>query len=658
MLPVRCVVLFKHGVGFFQRMGNIDGDQVIELSFKADQMNDVLKSLTALDYGGGTFAALSYDSEEPLEKRLSNLNMHIPEKGAISAFLDQLKGVRISLPRGEGRIEGMVMGIEEVHRAKDRIMIKDTHLAILSDEGKLIRVPLLEVGDVQFLDESIRQDLRTLMDIFSTGLRKDQKRVLIHAKGEGKREVSLSYVVEAPVWKTSYRMILPEEEGQEALLQGWALVDNTTEDDWNGVTLRLVSGLPISFIHDLYTPRYRKRPVIGVETGGVVAPPLVEKGKLQLHQEVGKAEIEEASIDDLTGSSDLDVDLAVDEPEVARAPAPQRIASTSVQLHTRTEETGDLFTYEITQPVDIARSRSALVPILQENVETEPVALYNRDIREKNPMTALRIRNTTGLTLEGGPVTIFHGNNYAGEAMMETMRKEEVRFVPYSVELGVTVRHKAHTVKEAYSRAMKSGNHIVKIYRELFVTDYEFASNLDHPITVYLDHSFQYDILEGTPEPAEVTDDFWRFKIDLPPQKTTEFTVKEVCERYEGVRIQNIIRADIHQMVSDKLIPEEVKQDLEQIADKMLEINEIKHNLSKKGEQQEEIEKDQSRLRENLKALGDSTEESKLRQQYVTSLTKQEKILEQLRRDIEDGNQSFQKALKDRDSMIDKLELG
>ena len=653
MLPIRRVVLFKHGVGLFQRQGTVDGDQVIELGFKADQMNDVLKSLTVLDYGGGTFAALSYDSEEPLERRLSDLNMHIPEKGAISDFLDQLKGVRISLSRGTERIEGTVMGIEEVQRTKDRFIIKDAHLALLSHEGKLTRVPLLEVEDVQFLDENIRRDLRTLMDVFSAGLRKDQKRVLIQARGEGKRKVSLSYVVEAPVWKTSYRMILPEEEGKEVLLQGWAMVDNTTEDDWKGVTLSLMSGLPISFIHDLYTPRYRERPVIEVDTGAVTAPPLVEKAKAEPRKRAAGEVEPDGSLDDILGA----LEMEGIEPEVAGVPPMERVARSSMQLHTRTEETGNLFAYEITQPVDIERSRSALVPILQTNVEAEPVAFYNRHILEKNPMTALRMKNTSGLTLEGGPVTIFQGNSYAGEAMMETMRKEEVRFIPYSVELGVTVSDKRHTVKEAYTRAKKTKVFIYKFYRRLTITEYELASDLDHPTTVYLDHPFLYNALEGTPEPDEITDKFWRFKVELPPKETTEFTIKEVSEAHESVDIPRMVRADIHQMVSDKLISEKVKKDLEKIAIKVEKIKEMGQNLKAKDKQREEIEKDQSRLRENLKALGESTEESKLRQKYVTSMTAQEETLEQLRKDIEEGRRVLQKAQKDCNTMIDKLEL-
>ena len=146
-MPIKRVVLFKHGVGYFQRSGTVEGDQQIELSFKAQQMNDVLKSLTALDYGGGTFAALSYDGEEPLERRLAELTMSIPEKGAISAFLDQLKGARISIRRGQDKVEGAVIGIEEIERVEHEAVVKDAHLALLAEEGKVVRIPLLEVTE-------------------------------------------------------------------------------------------------------------------------------------------------------------------------------------------------------------------------------------------------------------------------------------------------------------------------------------------------------------------------------------------------------------------------------------------------------------------------------------------------------------------------------
>lgn len=649
MLPIKRVVLFKHGVGFFQRSGTVDGDQLIELGFKADQMNDVLKSLTTLDYGGGNFAALSYDSEEPLERRLGELNMRIPEKGAISAFLDQIKGARVSLPRAEGELEGAVMGIEEVERIVDGEKVKDTHLAVLAEDHRMVRVPLLEVETLRFMDENIRRDLETLLDILFSGLRKDRKSLTIQTKGAGTREVALNYVVEAPVWKTSYRIMLTGEAKGKPLLQGWALVDNTTEDDWQGVSLSLVSGLPISFIHDLYTPRYRRRPIVEVEEEAAVAPPIVENAMLM--------EAEAAYDEEMDDIGAARMKMAKRAPMPAAAPPMGEAARSSVEVQTRTQEVGDLFAYEIIQPVDIARSRSALVPIVQTEVDVERVALYNAEIREKNPMTAFRLKNSTDLTLEGGPVTVFEGESYVGEAMLDTMRKDEERITPYSVELGIQVKHEQHYQRESYTRARKSGSYIYKYYRQLVVTEYVFASRLDRKVTVYLDHPFQYNVREDTPEPAEITESFWRFKLDAAAKKNTEFAVKEVSEEYESVEIPSIARTSILQMVKEKLISKKTQGELEKIADKVQGIRRIEEEIAKKEREEAKIDHGQKRLRDNLKALGGSTEENKLRQKYVASLSREEERIEQLRGEAAELRDRLEREREELDEMVDTLQL-
>ena len=658
MLPIKRVVLFKHGVGYFQRSGEVEGDQLIELGFKASQMNDVLKSLTALDYGGGNFAALSYDSEEPLERRLAELNMSIPEKGAISAFLDRLKGARVALPRGEKQLEGVVVGIEEVQHTENQTVVKDSHLAILAEGGRLVRVPLLEVEELKLQDETVQRDLQSLLDIFFSGLRKDRKRLSIQARGSGQRKILLSYVIEAPVWKTSYRIVLPADEKEKPLLQGWALVDNTTEDDWKEVSLSLVAGLPISFIHDLYTPRYRQRPVVRVEEEAAVAPPVVEAGMMM--DEMVCAEPEEEFEDDYEMRREAPMRAKrMMAPGAPPAPAPSmaQAARESVQVHTRTQEVGDLFAYEITQPVDIGRSRSALVPILQTETDMERVALYNPEIRDKNPMTAFRIKNSTGLTLEGGPVTVFEGDNYVGEAMLDTMRQEEERLTPYSVELGITVKHEESYVRENYTRVVKSGTYIYKYYRQLRKTTYEFNSRLDRKVDAYLDHRFNYNVREDTPEPVEITDNFWRFKIGLDPKKTTKFTVSEVSEQAESIEITGIVRKAIHQMVSEKLISEKIKKELEKIADKAEEIEDIEMEISKKEQAEQKIEKGQKRLRENLKALGNTSEEAKLRQKYVSSLGKEEERIEKLRAEVAALKEKLERERDVLDDMVEKLDL-
>jgi len=657
MLPITRVVLFKHGVAYFERKGPVEGNQLLELDFKASQMNDVLKSLTALDYGGGSFSALAYDSEEPLERRLEELNIRVPERGAIAAFLDLLKGARVSLPRGSETLEGAVVGIEEVSQQKGGLVIREPHLAVLAESGTLVRVPLLEVDELRFVDESVQRDLKALLDILFSGLRKDRKRLSIQTLGDGQRQVSLSYVVEAPVWKTSYRIILPDKPGDGSLLQGWALVDNTTEDDWDGVGLSLVAGLPISFVHDLYTPRYRQRPVVRVEEEAAVAPPVVEAGEVMEPEECYdemEMDLEEARAEAPVMRAKA---MRMAAPMAPPAPSMAEATRSSVQVQTRTQEVGDLFAYEITNPVDVPRGRSALVPILQAEADIERVALYNPEIRDKNPMTAFRIKNNTELTLEGGPLTVFEGDAYVGEAMLDTMRRDEERITPYSVELGITAKHDQHWRREDYRRASKSGTYIYKHYRQLLITEYELNSRLDREVKVYLDHRFNYDVREDTDEPVEVTDHFWRFKLDAAPGQTTKFKVTEVSEQHESVDIESIAHHEIANLVDDELISGAVKKALEKIAEKVAGIQKLDEKTARLENKLEKIEQGQGRVRKNLKALGSSSEEAKLRQKYVTALSREEEKIEALRTEIAELQERVEREREDLEEMIEELEF-
>jgi len=656
MPPINRVVLFKHGVGYFQRSGTVKNDELIELGFKASQMNDVLKSLTTLDYGGGTFGAISYDSEEPLKRRFLEINMSIPENAAISAFLDNVKGARISLPKGDKSIEGSVMGIEEVERMQDGAVIKDLHLAILTEKGTVVRAPLLEIEAFTFLDESIRRDLGTLLDIHFSSLRKDLKKLSIQTQGDGERELSISYVIEAPVWKTSYRIMLPEDKKTQPLIQGWALVDNTTEDDWEGVQLSLVAGLPISFIHDLYTPRYRQRPVVKVEEEAAVAPPIVQDAMM-----VGSAPPPE--MESLEEMPPMPMKASDYSAKRMSPPAPMSqmdmaaAAMESTQIHTRTQEVGDLFAYEITRPVDIGRSRSALVPILQSEGEMERVAHYNEEIRQENPMTAFRFENTTGLTLEGGPVTVFEGDNYVGEAMLNTMRKGEKSITPYSVELGVKVTKTVDYKRESYTHATRSSQHIYKHYSSVMTTTYSFSSHLDKKVDLYLDHPFTYELSEQSDEPVEITEDFWRFRVALEQDKTTKYEVAEVTEEYESIEIPTIARKEILNLADADLISSEVKAELDKIAVKAEAIHKINEDLRKKDEEEKKIENSHVRLRENLKALGETSGEAKLRQKYVSTLTRDEERIEAITLEIAGLKENLHKEKAALRIMIDALRL-
>jgi hypothetical protein len=647
MLPITRVVLFQHGVGYFERSGFVEENQVIELLFKVDQMNDLLKSLTTIDFDEGTFTVLNYQSEDPVEKLLDDISIDIPEKSAISSFLGQLKGTEILIPRSTEEVRGVIVGIEQVERKDRDGIVHEPHLAVLSEQNRLLRIPLLEVNEISFLDETIIRDLNKLLRIYNSNLHKNRKKLTIHATGKGKRRVNISYVIEVPVWKTSYRMVLPDSDGEKPFLQGWALVDNTTEDDWNHVSLSLVSGLPVSFIHDLYTPRYRKRPTVEVDLDAGVAMPTVERRREIL-------DLGEINHDAIAGSQEFDMAISDDESlDMSLAPmtadadeySPLRADKIrkSIQVQTEGREVGEFFSYDVSQPVEISRGSSALVPILQTEAESERVLIYNPQNREKNPMTAVCFKNSTGLTLEKGPVTVIESGCYAGEAMLDYMRKNDQRIIPYAIELGVTVRKETSAKKKDYHRISKEGNLICKHYNSHLITEYTFDSQLDHNVVTYLDHPFRYNSYMQGSEPEETTENHWRYKIELPANSPKVFEVIEVAELYQSIEVLEIAKKEILQLQDNELISVKVSKDLEKMADRVADFKKIHRELNSKRVKLKKLGDGQKRLRENIKVLGNSSEEAELRRKYVMKLSAQEDQIELLLAEVKKWGRSCRK---------------
>ena len=273
MLPIRKVILYKHGVGYFEHQGTIQNDAVIELAFKQSEMNDVLKSLTVLDLSGGIIQSISYESTQPLTRQLSEIALTIPDDQALTGLLTQIKGAKVAVEIGGRQLEGTVAGIEKVMDEEDDIITPMHFLTLLIGGDSLQAVDLRQVKKISLLDDSLKHDLQHLLELLIATKKKDQKHLTIYTQGKGERTLFASYVLEAPIWKTSYRILLDDDK---SLIQGWALIDNTQDVDWNHVDLTLVAGLPVSFVHDLYSPRYQKRPVVEVPQGTAYAPPLIE----------------------------------------------------------------------------------------------------------------------------------------------------------------------------------------------------------------------------------------------------------------------------------------------------------------------------------------------------------------------------------------------
>ncbi len=660
MLPIKKIVLYKHGVGYFERQDRVSGDATIDLHFKASEMNDVLKSLTVLDLGDGLISSISYESTKPLEKQLEEIAIRLPDENSLTGLLSQIKGAQVEVLAGSDAVTGVVTGIETVtRRLEGHETAWTNYLNLLVDGRAMQSFNLMELKTITFLDASLRKDLQHLLDTLISAKKKDLKRLTIFARGPGERELVASYIVETPVWKTSYRVLLadPGQKQAETLIQGWALVDNTQDEDWEDVSLTLVAGLPISFVHDLYSPRYKRRPVVQVQEEEAYAPPVLEQALDEF-----AAEEEEVSF----GSSAVMQAVAgfadAPPPQAMAAPAPRRSRAAartrSVEVQTRTVEVGDLFKYEIENAVTVKRNQSALVPILQRPFSGTRVAVYNPDVRDKNPMSAVLFDNSTGMTLEGGPLTVLEGETYVGEAMLETMKPGEERLVPYSVELGCTVSvdHESSQQEVHLVRILRGTLHLHRF--RIAETIYVIRSKLERPLDLFLEHRFRdgYKLVE-TDKPVEKTESFYRFRTAAPAGKTTRFVVREKGDVHESYHVQNVSREQASFWLDQRYIDAATKEAL----DRLMELNEkvatLDHWMHERHEEIEQIFANQERLRENLGALGQSRDEQGLRERYVAALSEEEDKLADMREQIQQWKDEKGELQQQIDKMVRELKV-
>jgi hypothetical protein len=633
-LPIRRVVLYKHGVGHFEREGAVDGDATLALTFKQAEVSDVLKSLTVLDLDGGHVASVSYDSTKPLEQLLQEVALSIPDQGSLVGLLPQIKGARVALHTGvHDPVEGCVLGVDSTERQTGDGVVHVVLLSVMTDTGDVRQFDLHQLASLQILDTALRRDLDYYLRTQLSAKKKDSRTFTFFAQGAGNRMIRLSYTLEAPVWKATYRILLGEE-GKPPTIQGWAVVDNTQDEDWEDVQLSLIAGLPVAFVHDLYTPRYIRRPVVEVKETTGVLPPEVEEGVQQVL--MGKFAIPVAGAAAARES-------VQDEATYGRAPRGagtvrdvrrQSISSTPAQVRER--KLGDFFEYEIQHPVTIRRNQSALVPIVLRPFEGRPVLLYNKATRAENPMRCVEFKNSTGLTLEGGPVTVLEGGSYVGEAMLETLKPDEQRLVPYAVELGVFVLDNIDTKESSVQRVVIRNKMLTTFRQQVRQTTYTLNNKSEVEQTLYLEHPREMAEwqLFDTSDLYETTESYWRFRLPLPAKQVTTFVVRQ---RFLSQRQHSLTDLGDNQLgiwLEQRYLDRATADVLRQVVDLRNQAAHAEQRIVQLREERESIHNEQKRLRENLQALGDRPAEKELRERFVRTFNSQEDRLQQLDAEI------------------------
>ncbi len=369
-LPITEVTLYKHGVAHLERSGELKPGETARLDFKPDDMNDVLKSLTVTDRNGGKVNGVRYDSSDPLEKRLADFPFQLGAGASLAAFLDQMKGARIELKLGPGDATGVIISAREVEQSdKDRPSQHEV-LVLLMDSGDIRSFDLGAASAVKLSDPKQQSQLAAYLTVLNQSHARDRRSVYIDAVSSGARQLIASYMTPAPVWKSSYRLMFGA--AGEPTLEGWAIIDNTSGDDWNNVRLAVVSGKPVSFITRLYEPRYVQRPFAELAENQAAAP-IVYQGAMEAAKDqraaAPKVQVQaQAGALPLNGRNFAMLD----------AIAPSSFAATA-----DTRQAGELFEYSFAAPVTVKQGESAMLPFLQQKIGARKLLVYCRKLRPK-----------------------------------------------------------------------------------------------------------------------------------------------------------------------------------------------------------------------------------------------------------------------------------
>ena len=272
-LPIRRVVLYKNGVGYFEHLGRVRGSQDVHIDFTSAQLNDALKSLTVLDLSGGRITGVDYNSEAPLARRLATLRLALGERPTVMDFLGALRGARVEVRNGNNpAIAGKILSVERKTRMGTAGSVEMEQVSLITDAAEVRNLDLNTSTSVRIADHDLNAEIGKYLGLVASARDQDVRRMTISTTGNGDRNLFVSYISEVPIWKTTYRIVLPAKEGKKPLLQGWAIVDNTVGEDWNDVELSLVAGAPHSFVQQLSEPYYGRRPVVDLPESVQLSP--------------------------------------------------------------------------------------------------------------------------------------------------------------------------------------------------------------------------------------------------------------------------------------------------------------------------------------------------------------------------------------------------
>jgi outer membrane murein-binding lipoprotein Lpp len=647
-------------VGYFEHSGVVASAAApaeILLRFDAAAVNDALKSLVVNDpaaAGSDSSPSVRYAVANSLDRALRSLKIDLSGSPGIVEILNNQKGAELEV-YAPNAIRGRIIGVEYrmggfVQQYGYAQAAPEPWLSLFTAQGIRV-IAVKDIASFVFIDERISADLNRALDLILASREDDTRNLLVTLAGAGSREVSLSYVIPTPVWKVSYRLDL---SGREPFLQGWAIVDNDSDTDWENIELSLVTGRPVSFIQNLYPPYRVSRPVVPLAIAGIAESRTYESGYGAAYDQY--AEMEKA-VEMARAESDS-LMLMQRAPMAVPAPA-QATAAVGVGGTAATgSAAGDQFEFTLKNPVTLERRQSAMLPLVEAVIEAEKVLVFSGSRAMNggtiNPGISAELTNNTGMKLPAGPITVYDGGTYSGDALIEFFPENEKRLISYGDDLSVTGSVTSSSSRYVSTVRVVSG--IMTIARrQVYERVYTIRNASDEQKKLILEHPILsgYELIE--PISAEDrTASLYRFTRYLTPRETHTFTVREEYPVSETITLANLRPDTFLSYSTNQEIPAEVRAALTRAIELRVKTDEAATAQRDLETQLARLIAEQDRIRRNLEAAGNTSPQG---QDYLRRLASLDSDIDDLNSQISDAVREVQRARREYEDYLASIRI-
>ena len=639
-LPLTDLTLYRSGVGSFTHIANIEGTETFDLRFATEAVDDVLKSLLMLDSAEGGSHSVSYQSREDLSRRLAKFSINLSAASSTTDLFNQLRGVEVTLTTSDTTRTGTILGVERRSSA-DRSTSPPTQtnesiVNIITDTG-IRSIPIDTINNYTFTDKELADELnralRTLVENRTDNVR--DMAITFANDSADRRAVAITYVREMPVWKTAYRVVIPDEKDADATgkltLQAMAIIENTTAADWSDVRLSLAAGRPISFTMDLDKAIYAPRPNYPVPVFGGLAN--LAKAATQFASSgagLGYSKrAREESMRDLAAQSEMALD-GMNFADEARLVAPSMTRGSMGDALSSGDQAGGQFIFTLDSPLNLESQQSAMLPIASTSVTGDAVSFYSFDDVPKHPLLGIRFTNDTGLHLMPGPVTVYDADRYAGDAQIpHTSRNDEKRFT-FALDLDVHATRTTEDDRYDVSHSINEGL-LRKISRHERTFTYTLKNLDSRTRTVVIEHRKVSGIVLGVPEDEKHLSKVTR-EITIEPGESTSIDIVERSQQSHQYRMGEFDADTFIATATEGTLSEPLIAAMKKASRMKRDISSTESQISRHSDRIKGIFSDQSRIRSNMNKLDRNSE---LYQIYYTKLTDQEHEIAELELNID-----------------------